>query len=97
LNFELNREFPMPEPTPLYDLLTELDRLEDLREDLQELALRGGVGDDEELDEEGRALDQEAILAEMTALGVRTLGEVEERIAALNARLDHLEVSGEGG
>ena len=86
----------MPEPNPLYELLTQLDRLEDLREDLQELALRGGVGDDEELDEDGRVLDQEAILAEMTALGVRTLGEVEERIAALNEQMDRLE-EGEGG
>jgi hypothetical protein len=86
----------MPEPNPLYDLLTQLDRLEDLREDLQELALRGGVGDVEELDEEGKVLDEELILAEMTALGVRTLGEVEERIAALNEQIDHLE-EGEGG
>lgn len=86
----------MSTPNPLYDLLTQLDRLEDLREDLQELALRGGVGDDEELDEDGRVLDQEAILAEMTALGVRTLGEVEERIAALNEQLDRQEEA-EGG
>jgi adenylosuccinate lyase len=86
----------MSTPNPLYDLLTQLDRLEDLREDLQELALRGGVGDEEELEEEGKELDQEAILAEMTALGVKTLGEVEERIAQLNARLDHLEEGGEG-
>lgn len=86
----------MPDPTPLYDLLTQLDRLEDLREDLQELALRGGVGDDDELDEEGKVLDEEVILAEMAALGVRTLGDVEERIAQLNERIDHLEEGGEG-
>ncbi len=86
----------MPEPKPLYELLTQLDRLEDLREDLQELALRGGVGDDEELEEEGKVLDEELILAEMTALGVRTLGEVEERIAVLNEQMDRLEES-EGG
>ena len=86
----------MPEPNPLYDLLSQLDRLEDLREDLQELALRGGVGDVEELDEEGKVLDEEAILAEMAALGVRTLGEVEERIAQLNERIDHLEAGEEG-
>jgi uncharacterized small protein (DUF1192 family) len=86
----------MSVPNPLYELLTQLDRLEDLREDLQELALRGGVGDDEELDEEGKVLDEELILAEMTALGVRTLGEVEERIAALNEQMDRLEED-EGG
>jgi hypothetical protein len=86
----------VPDPTPLYDLLTQLDRLEDLREDLQELALRGGVGDDDELDEEGKVLDEEVILAEMAALGVRTLGDVEERIAQLNERIDHLEEGGEG-
>ncbi len=81
----------MSTPSPLYDLLRQLDRLEDLREDLQELALRGGVGDNDELDEEGRALDEEAILAEMATLGVRTLGEVEARIAELNEQLDQLE------
>ena len=74
----------MSTPPTIYEILTELDRLEDLREDLQEFALRGGVGDVDELDEEGKVLDEELILAEMTALGVRTLGEVEERIAALN-------------
>lgn len=86
----------MATPPILYDLLARLDRLEDLREDLQELALRGGVGDADELDEEGKILDEEVILAEMTALGVRTLGEVEERIAALNDQIDQLEAE-EGG
>jgi hypothetical protein len=78
----------MPEPDPLYDILTLLDRLEDLREDLLELTLRGGAGDDEELDEE-------LIAEEMRALDVRTLGDVEARIAELNEQIDHLDASAE--
>jgi len=79
----------MPEPNPLYDILTLLDRLEDLREDLLELTLRGGAGDEEELDEE-------LIAAEMRALNVRTMGDVEERIAELNEQIDHLDAAGDG-
>ena len=79
----------MPEPNPLYDILSLLDRLEDLREDLLELTLRGGAGDEEELDE--------ALIAEeMRALNVRTLGEVEERLAELNEQIDRLDASGAG-
>ena len=83
----------MSTPPTLYDLLTELDRLEDLREDLQEFALRGGATIDEDDDD---VLDEAAMLAEMQAVGVRTLGDLEERIAALNEQLDQLE-AGEGG
>ena len=79
----------MPEPNPLYEILTLLDRLEDLREDLLELTLRGGAGDEEELDEE-------LIAEEMRALKVRTLGDVEERIAELNAQIDRLDTAGDG-
>ncbi len=79
----------MPEPNPLYEILTLLDRLEDLREDMLELTLRGGVGDEEELDEE-------LIAEEMRALKVRTLGDVEERIAELNAQIDRLDTAGDG-
>ena len=79
----------MPEPNPLYDILTLLDRLEDLREDLLELTLRGGVGDEEELDEA-------MIAEEMRALNVRTLGDVEARLAELNEQIDHLDADGAG-
>ena len=83
----------MSTPPTIYDLLTQLDRLEDLREDLQEFALRGGAAIDEDEDD---ALDEAAMLAEMQTVGVRTLGELEERIAALNEQLDQLEAD-EGG
>jgi uncharacterized small protein (DUF1192 family) len=83
----------MSTPPTIYEILTELDRLEDLREDLQEFALRGGATLDEGEDD---ALDEAAMLAEMQAVGVQTLGELEERIAALNEQLDQLEAA-EGG
>ena len=83
----------MSTPPTIYEILTELDRLEDLREDLQEFALRGGATLDEDEDD---ALDEAAMLAEMQAVGVRTLGDLEERIAALNEQLDQLEAA-EGG
>jgi uncharacterized small protein (DUF1192 family) len=83
----------MSTPPTIYEILTELDRLEDLREDLQEFALRGGATLDEDEDD---ALDEAAMLAEMQAVGVQTLGELEERIAALNEQLDQLEAA-EGG
>lgn len=51
-----------PNQPPLYELLTELDRLEEIREDLEEM-------------------------------GLRTLDEVDARIAELNQRID--ELSGE--
>ena len=64
----------------LYDLLSMLDRLEDLREDLEELALNGrGVADaDDDLRQE------------IDLLGIRDLGDVERRIAELNAQVDLL-------
>ena len=48
-----------PNQPPLYDLLTELDRLEEIREDLEEL-------------------------------GLRTIEEVDARIADLNQLIDDL-------
>ncbi len=48
-----------PNQPPLYDLLTELDRLEEIREDLEEL-------------------------------GLRTIEEVNARIAELNQLIDDL-------
>jgi len=71
----------------LYALLRQLDRLEELREDLLEIALRGGVSADE-LEED---IDENVILEEMAALGVKSLDEVEARIASLNAQLDEQE------
>jgi hypothetical protein len=70
----------------LYALIKRLDRLEELREDLQEIALRGGTQGDEEDDIE--PLDQQAITNEMEALGIRTFDELERQIADLNAQLD---------
>ena len=80
----------------LYDLLRQLDRLEELREDLQEFALRGGAALEEDEEADADPLDEAALLAEMQTLGVKTLGEVEERIAELNERIDQLEAA-EGG
>jgi hypothetical protein len=71
----------------IYALLRQLDRLEELREDLIEIALRGGVSG-EEVEED---IDEQVILQEMAALGVRSLEEVEQRMAELNARLDEHE------
>ncbi len=64
----------------LYDLLSMLDRLEDLREDLEELALngRGIVDADDDLRKE------------IDLLGIRDLDDVERRIAELNAQVDRL-------
>ena len=64
----------------LYDLLSMLDRLEDLREDLEELALNGrGVADaDDDLRQE------------IELLGIRDLDDVDRRIAELNAQVDRL-------
>ena len=65
----------------LYDLLSMLDRLEDLREDLEELALNGrGVADaDDDLRQE------------IDLLGIRDLDDVDRRIAELNAQVDRYE------
>lgn len=71
----------------LYALMRQLDRLEELREDLLEIALRGGVSGDEIEDD----IDEQAVLAEMAALGVKSLDEVERRMTALNAQLDEHE------
>jgi hypothetical protein len=70
----------------LYALIKRLDRLEELREDLQEIALRGGTQGDE--DDDIEPLDQQAITNEMAALGIRTFDELERQIADLNVQLD---------
>ncbi len=64
----------------LYDLLSMLDRLEDLREDLEELALNGrGVAD-----------ANDDLRQEIDLLGIRDLDDVDRRIAELNAQVDRL-------
>lgn len=65
----------------LYDLLMMLDRLEELREDL------------DTLEREGRALDEadDDLRAELAALGVASSADLERRIAELNAQIDRLE------
>ncbi len=73
----------MADDKELYDLLSMLDRLEEVREDLQALEERGLAIDDEGVDEELRE--------EMVALGVRTIADVERRIAELNAQIDRQE------
>ena len=75
----------MADEQTAYDLMNQLDRLEELREDLLEVTLRGGAaGDDDEIDE--------ALLRrEMAELGVASLEEIEARMADLNAQLDALE------
>ncbi len=60
-----------------------LDRLEELREDLEELALNGRALDDPDVDEDLRA--------EAETLGVRTVADVEARMAELHAQVDLLE------
>ena len=77
----------------LYALMRQLDRLEELREDLIELALRGGaeVDDDDDEADEIEPIDVGALQAELDVLGLRTLDDVERRIAELNARLDEEE------
>ena len=77
----------MTTESDLYAMLRQLDRLEELREDLLEIALRGGVSADDIEDD----IDEQAVLEEMAALGVRTLDDVERRMAELNARLDEQE------
>lgn len=75
----------MADDPTIYNLMNQLDRLEELREDLLEVALRGGVADDE------GEIDEALLAREMAALGVASLEEVERRMAELNARLDALE------
>ena len=77
----------MTTESELYAMLRQLDRLEELREDLLEIALRGGVSADD-LEED---IDEQVVLEEMAALGVTSLDEVERRMAELNARLDENE------
>ena len=67
----------------LYETLTELDRLEELREDLEELALNGRTLADLPPDDETRR--------EAEALGLATIEAVEARMAELNAQLDRRE------
>ncbi len=84
----------MTTPAELYALMRQLDRLEELREDLQELALRGGESiddEDEDDDLEIEELDVAALTAELSDLGLTTLDDVERQIAELNARLDEEE------
>ena len=64
----------------LYDLLAMLDRLEEIREDLEEVGLVGDVG-------EGDAIDDE-LREELAVLGLRSIDDVERRIAELNAQID---------
>ena len=64
----------------LYDLLAMLDRLEEIREDLDEVGLVGDVG-------EGDAIDDE-LREELAVLGLRSIDDVERRIAELNAQID---------
>jgi hypothetical protein len=75
----------MADNKELYDLLSMLDRLEEIREDLLEIAGGERAGDDEEAEE---------LQAEMQSLGVSTLADVEHRIAEFNAQLDLREHSG---
>ena len=69
----------MADDKDLYDLLSMLDRLEELREDLQELELTGGTLDDGSSDD---------LREELAALGVDSLAGVERRIAELNAQIE---------
>ncbi len=73
----------MADEKELYDALAMLDRLEELREDLEELALNGRTLDDPDVDEDLRA--------EAETLSVRTVADVEARMAELNAQVDLLE------
>ncbi|CAA9588662.1 MAG: hypothetical protein AVDCRST_MAG18-4430 [uncultured Thermomicrobiales bacterium] len=84
----------MTTPAELYALMRQLDRLEELREDLQELALRGGATADAEDEDDGldiEEIDVAALTAELSDLGLQSLDDVERRIAELNARLDEEE------
>lgn len=75
----------MADDKALYDLLSMLDRLEELREDLVERELNGLVDDD--------TSTADTDLAEaMAALGLQTLADVDRRIAELNAQVDLLEL-----
>ena len=64
----------------LYDLLAMLDRLEEIREDLEELGLAGDVGVGDAIDDELRE--------ELAVLGLRSIEDVDRRIAELNAQID---------
>ena len=65
----------------LYALMRQLDRLEELREDMLEVALRGGatVDADEDDDLDIKEIDVAALMAELSDLGLRTLDDVERR------------------
>ncbi|MGN6672428.1 MAG: hypothetical protein ACTHMA_03950 [Thermomicrobiales bacterium] len=69
----------MPDDKELYDLLSMLDRLEEIREDLLEIAGGEFVADEAEAEE---------LREEMQSLGVSTLADIEHRIAEFNAQLD---------
>ena len=64
----------------LYDVLSMLDRLEDLREDLEEVGLNGRCVADADDD----------LRQEIDLLGIRDLDDVDRRIAELNAQVDRL-------
>ena len=70
----------MADDKELYDLLSMLDRLEEVREDLEELEREGRSLDDQGVDEELRD--------EAGVLGVRTSADVERRIAELDAQVE---------
>ncbi len=78
---------PTAAEAELYALMRRLDQLEELREDLLEVALRGGTATDEVEDD----LDEAVIQQTMAALEVRSLADVDRRIAELNARVDEYE------
>ncbi|MGN6756178.1 MAG: hypothetical protein ACTHMJ_07285 [Thermomicrobiales bacterium] len=69
----------MPDDKELYDLLSMLDRLEEIREDLLEIAGGERVADEAEAEE---------LREEMQSLGVSTLADVEHSIAEFNVQLD---------
>ena len=80
----------MADEKELYDILSMLDRLEDLREDLEEIAISG------QSVPEATGMDEDELAAEMRALGVTSIEDVEHRIAELNAQIDRDEER-EGG
>src|SRR4051794_38182045 len=83
-------EATMSTDAEIYALLRQLDRLEELREDLIEIALRGGTSS-EDVEEDIDDINEQAILQEMAALSVHSLEDVERRMAELNAQLDERE------
>jgi hypothetical protein len=79
----------MSEEPSLYELLQQLDQLEELREDLLDLER------DDEGDDEGDGAGMAALSAAMGEFGTTTLAAVEARIAELNAEIDRRVARGE--